>query len=498
MKTNAFFATMFAVSLLALGLTSCSDSVADPSANDGLVGDAGYADPEAGTASGDKFEEFTDNPFINTAEQAVSTFSVDADGAAFAIMRGYINGYYRISPAAVRIEEYLNYFTFDYPTPTEGTVSINAELGECPWNAEHKLLRLGIKGKEVAQSELPQANYVFLVDVSGSMNNNNKLPLLKRCLLELVQNLQPTDRVSIVTYASSTKVQLESTLVRDIDQIQNAINRLEASGSTAGGAGLELAYKEAEANFIEGGNNRIIMGTDGDFNVGVTSTDALVEMVKEKAARGIYMTVCGFGQGNLNDAMMEKVSNNGNGTYVFIDSEDEMMKVFVHNRSHLLAVASDSKCQVTFDSTLVAQYRLIGYENRVMSAEDFSNDTKDAGEIGAGQTITALYEIVPTAVWAEGITCGTFDFRYKEMLGGASIPLTCPLQTWSGTKSENLNFAAGVAAYGMVLRNSEHKGAATLQMAHDLVDTNRSFDPQGYRKDFVTLIEKAQTVYKAN
>ncbi len=498
MKKTILCATMFAVSLLAIGLTSCESYVDDAPSADGWVTTPGEGDGEGEVVSGDKFEAFTDNPFINTTEQDVSTFSVDADGAAFAIMRGYMDIGWQISPSAVRIEEYLNYFTFNYPALTSGAVTINAELGECPWNAQHKLLRLGIRGKDVAESDLPQANYVFLVDVSGSMYGEDKIDLLKSGLLEMVTHLQPDDRISIVTYASSTKVELESTPISELNKIQSAIRQLEVGGSTAGAAGLERAYQEASSNFIEGGNNRIIMGTDGDFNVGVTSTDDLVKMVEDYAARGIYMTVCGFGRGDLNDEMMEKVSNKGNGTYVFIDDEDEMMKVFVHERSRFLAVASDSKCQVTFDSTLVAQYRLIGYENRVMTTEDFTDDTKDAGEIGAGQTITALYEIVPTALWAEGITCGTFDFRYKESLGQNSIPLTCPLQAWSGTTSENLNFAAGVAAFGMVLRNSEHKGESTFQMAHDLVNNNRSFDPFGYREEFAELIQKAQIVYKAN
>ncbi len=490
MKTNALFATMFAMMMLVVGLTSCENALGDPSMDgSGWPSDGSYYDENGeGEGSGDQFEEFTDNPFINTVDSAVSTFSVDADGAAYAIMRDYIRLGWKVNRSSVRIEEYLNYFTFNYPAPTDGAVSINAEVGVCPWNAEHKLVRLGIRGKDVAEADLPQANFVFLVDVSGSMASDDKIGLLKSGLLEMITHMQPEDRISIVTYAGSTKVELESTPIKNISKIQRAIRRLETGGSTAGAAGLERAYKEASSNFIEGGNNRIIMGTDGDFNVGVTSTDELVKMVEEYAARGIYMTVCGFGNGNLNDAMMEKVSNKGNGTYVFIDDEDEMMKVFVHERSRFLAVASDSKCQVTFDSTLVAQYRLIGYENRVMSAQDFADDTKDAGEVGASQTITALYEIVPTAVWAEGITCGTFDFRYKPVYGGASVPLSCPLQTWSGSNSENLNFAAGVAAYGMMLRNSDHKGDATFQMARDLVNNNRSFDPHGYREELVELI----------
>ncbi len=489
MKKNIYLATV--VALVAVLFSACMA--------DGFFGDpmapgseGGMYYPEEG-ASGDQFEAFTDNPFINTKDSNVSTFSVDADGAAYAIMRDYIGLGWQVDKSSVRIEEYLNYFTFDYPAPTDGAVAINAELGVCPWNNEHKLLRLGIRGKDVAEENLPQANYVFLVDVSGSMDSEDKIELLKDGLIEMIDYLHPDDRISIVTYASSTKVALESTPVSEASKIKRAIKRLEASGSTAGAAGLELAYQEASSNFIKGGNNRIIMGTDGDFNVGVTNTSDLVNMVEEYAARGIYMTVCGFGNGNLNDAMMEQVSNKGNGTYVFIDDEDEIMKVFVHERSRFLAVASDSKCQVTFDSALVAQYRLIGYENRVMSAQDFEDDTKDAGEVGASQTITALYEIVPTEAWSENAVCGTFDFRYKESLGDASIPLSCPLQGWRGADSENLNFAAGVAAYGMVLRGSEHKGSATFSMARALVNGNRSFDPFGYREELVEIIDKAST-----
>ena len=355
----------------------------------------------------------------------------------------------------------------------------------------------------MAQSEMPNANYVFLIDVSGSMDSSDKLELLKSGMIELVDNLNADDRISIVTYSGEVKKLLESTPVRQADKIKKAIKKLNAWGCTNGGEAIHMAYAEAMANFIPDGNNRIIMGTDGDFNVGVTSTDSLVRLVEGYASKGIYLTVCGFGSGSLNDNMMEKISNSGNGTYEFIDSEDEMMRVFVKNRSRFVAVASDAKCQVTFDSTLVDSYRLLGYENRVMSNEDFEDDSKDAGEIGAGQTITALYEIIPTAHLTEADgnqTIATFDFRYKKNLAGESIPLQRKVLAGEvedeETVSENLRFASGVAAYGMVLRKSPYKGESTFEMAEKLVEQSLTFDPDGYREQLAGLIrmaEKSQT-----
>ncbi len=445
---------------------------------------------------GDNYAEYRDNPFIKTADQNISTFSVDADGASYSNVRRYIQEGYIPSPDAVRIEEFLNYFTFNYADPSDDNdVAINAEVGPCPWTPENRLMRLGIKGRSIEESQLPAANYVFLIDVSGSMNSNDKLGLLKKCLTTLVDYLRPTDRISIITYSGNVKKTLESTLVEDADQIKKAISKLVASGSTAGGAALEMAYKEALDNFIEGGNNRVIMGTDGDFNVGVTSTDALVEMVEDYAKKGIYMTVCGFGRGNLNDSMMESISNHGNGTYEYIGSEDDMTKVFINERSEFISVANDAKIQITFDKTKVDSYRLIGYENRVMDNEDFENDEKDAGEIGAGQTITALYEIVPVKDAFDGAVA-TFDFRYKKALDQASIPLKLDVTATDADASPEMSFASGVAAYGMILRNSPYKGGATLDMAHELAQSGLSFDPYDYRADFLNLIDATKKFVK--
>ena len=447
------------------------------------------------TTSGDQFEEFADNPFVKTAEQPVSTFSVDADGASYGIMRRYVTNGYKIIPSSVRIEEFLNYFTFNYPAPTGNeTVAINAEVGDCPWNTGHRLLRLGIKGKELAASEMPRANFVFLVDVSGSMSSADKLDLLKRGLTELLYQLNPDDRISLITYSGEVQKLLESTSVRNADKIKEAISKLRADGCTAGGEALKMAYEEALVNYDPKCNNRVIMGTDGDFNVGVTSTDALVEMVESYARKGIYMTCLGFGTGNLNDAMMERISNAGNGTYHYIDSEQEMMKVFVNERSQFVSVANDAKCQVRFNSDFVSEYRLIGYENRVMNNEDFEDDKKDAGEIGAGQTITVLYEIVLQGglECPNGIRLANFDVRYKQSLDGESRPLEQDI-VYDGplcTHSDEFYFAAGVAAYGMILRNSPYKGDATIDMAKELVTTGLSFDPHGYRAELLQLMDK--------
>ncbi len=459
--------------------------------------------PEAGESPedrqpGDSYADYIDNPFIKTADENVSTFSIDADGASYSNVRRFISEGGLPYGGAVRIEEFLNYFTFDYPDPTDdNTVAVNAEIGPCPWTPEHRLMRLGIKGRSLEESQLPDANYVFLIDVSGSMNSKDKLDLLKKCLKTLVDYLRPTDRISIITYSGNVKKALESTLVKDSDQIKKAVSKLTASGSTSGGKAIEMAYQEALDNFIEGGNNRIIMGTDGDFNVGVTSTDALVEMVQDYAKKGVYLTVCGFGRGNLNDSMMESISNHGNGTYEYIGSEDDMTKVFINERSEFISVANDAKIQITFDAERIESYRLIGYENRVLSNDDFENDEKDAGEIGAGQTITALYEIVPAAEGSADIgKVATFDFRYKKALDQPSIPLTLDVMKSDmvGPASPDMSFASGVAAYGMILRDSKYKGAATLDMAYDLVHAGVEFDPFDYRKGFLEMIAATKEI----
>ncbi len=498
---NIFKTVAFAA--LSLSLLACTTGAFDFN-----FSESGPSSPEISDEDrpqeGDNYADYADNPFIKTADQNISTFSIDADGASYSNIRRYIKEGYRPSPSAVRIEEFLNYFTFNYPDPTDdNAVAINAEVGPCPWTPEHRLIRLGIKGRSIEESQLPAANYVFLIDVSGSMNSNDKLGLLKNCMTTLVDYLRPTDRISIITYSGKVKKALESTLVKDAGQIKSAISKLVASGSTAGGEALEMAYKEALANYIEGGNNRVIMGTDGDFNVGVTSTDALVEMVQDYAKQGIYMTVCGFGHGNLNDSMMESISNHGNGTYEYIGSEDDMTKVFINERSEFISVANDSKVQITFDPEQVESYRLIGYENRLLNNEDFENDEKDAGEIGAGQTITALYEIVPAEGAANEGRMAAFDFRYKKALDQPGITLNMDVKTMDvngdmvfddNDLSPDFFFAAGVAAYGMILRESPYKGTASLDMARSLAETGLSFDPFDYRTDFIDVISATAKV----
>ena len=484
--------------LMIAGTVSCMMDYADSfeSVNGHVVV---LTDPDG---TGDKFDDFLDNPFIDTEVENVSTFSVDADGAAYAYMRRMVNQGFRPTRAAVRIEEYLNYFTFDYPDPAGGKdVAINAEVGACPWQPEHKLLRLGIKGRDIYQGKHPKSNYVFLLDISGSMATKDKLPLLQEGMKAMIDYLDPDDRISIVTYASGEKKVLESTPVREASKIKKAIGKLVASGSTAGHSGMRMAYEECLANYIEGGNNRVIMGTDGDFNVGETSTDAILELAENYAAKGIYLTVCGFGTGNLNDGMMEKVSNAGNGTYEYIDSEDELTKVFVIERNKFTSVANDVKNQVTFDKEMVKSYRLIGYENRVLGKEDFDNDKKDAGEIGASQTITALYEIVPAEGFAKSKVIAKYDLRYKEALGDASIPLTMDIAVSDPDgSSANLDLAAGIAAYGMMLRQTRYQGSSSFAMAHELVSrsirNSSGFDPYQLqlRENLLELIDKADRI----
>lgn len=480
MKKLLFFVASIAV------LASCAKGYYD-----GMPSAPGYPGYGWDQESGDRFEAFADNEFIDAAEEPQSTFSVDADGAAYAVARNYVNSSYMPPQNAIRIEEFINYFPFDYAEPQgDESLAINAEVGACPWSEKHKLMRLGLKGKSLDEKSKPLSNYVFLVDVSGSMNSEDKLPLLKKGLISLLPKLDPQDRISIVTYSGKVQKVLESTLVKDADVIKNAINNLVASGVTNGGEAIKMAYQEALDNYIEGGNNRIILGTDGDFNVGITSTDGLLELVESYAEKGIYLTALGFGMGNLNDAMMENISNSGNGTYFFIDSEYEMTKVFVNEIGKFFSVANDCKVQITFNPEYVKSYRLIGYENRVMSSEDFDNDRKDAAEIGAGQTITALYEIIPTAALEEGSPAvAKFDVRYKKELGAESRLLSMDVNG-IGEGSENLNFASAVTAYGMVLRNSKFKGAATLDMARELAQSSLSFDPFDYRKEFISLIDK--------
>ena len=507
MKKTSCFIVVPVMCLMIAGTVSCMMDYADSfeSVNGHVVV---LTDPDG---TGDKFDDFLDNPFIDTEVENVSTFSVDADGAAYAYMRRMVNQGFRPTRAAVRIEEYLNYFTFDYPDPAGGKdVAINAEVGACPWQPEHKLLRLGIKGRDIYQGKHPKSNYVFLLDISGSMATKDKLPLLQEGMKTMIDYLDPDDRISIVTYASGEKKVLESTPVREASKIKKAIGKLVASGSTAGHSGMRMAYEECLANYIEGGNNRVIMGTDGDFNVGETSTDAILELAENYAAKGIYLTVCGFGTGNLNDGMMEKVSNAGNGTYEYIDSEDELTKVFVIERNKFISVANDVKNQVTFDKEMVKSYRLIGYENRVLGKEDFDNDKKDAGEIGAGHTVTALYEIADSSSSMEFSSAGlkysggaqngtengeycTVSVRYKEPDGDESRLLSYPVaaDAYRQEMSGDMRFASGVAAFGLVMRDSPYKGTASREMVLELAaQGDAANDP--YKAEFLDLVRAAK------
>ena len=471
---------------LALAQGCMMDGCYDMEIMDGVVVDGRPEMEDTG-----RYDEIIENEFISVADAPVSTFSVDADGASYSFVKRCVRDGYYINRGIARIEEFINYFPYDYADPTDGNkVALNSEVFDCPWDTSHYIMRLGMKGQSLKPSEYPQANYVFLIDTSGSMDSEDKLGLLKSSLKALVDVLDDEDRISIITYSGTVKKLLESTPVSESGKIKKAIGKLTASGSTAGGAAMEMAYKECLNNYIKGGNNRVIMGTDGDFNVGVTSTDALLEMVQDYAKEGIYLTVCGFGWGNLNDSMMETVSNKGNGTYEYIADGDDMIKAFVRETSKFHSVADDCKVQVTFNPQMVAQYRLIGYENRVMSEEDFDNDEKDAAEVGAGQTVTALYELIPAEGFTEGDKCADFDFRYKKGLDSPSRLISEEVLAVGGD-SDSFSFACGVAAYGLVLRDSEYKGSASLGMAAELAGkAAEAYDPYGYRKDFISLVRE--------
>ena len=493
MKTSRLILTAMAAASL---MTACSKAeYAMPDAMyEGAVMD--NFEDTMNPGDGDTFDKIVENQFIQTSQEPTSTFSIDADGAAYAYMRRCIKEGYLPNANSARIEEYLNYFTFDYAEPTgDETVSINAEVGECPWNENHKLLRLGLKGKSIAEEDIPTANFILLIDVSGSMSGSDRIGLIKKGLCNMLDYMKPTDRISIITYSGEVKMLIQSTPVSQASKIKNAINQLNTDGYTPGGAAMKMAYDEAVRNYIQGGNNRIIMCTDGDFNVGVTNTDALVDMVESYLDEGIYLSIMGFGTGNYADARMENISNHGNGTYTYVDCEQEMLKVFVDERSHFYSVANDTKCQITFAPEVVESYRLIGYENRVMNNEDFEDDTKDAGEIGAGQTITALYEIVPAEGFAANASLASFDVRYKKALGDESRPLNLNIVVppAGSQTSANMSLASGIAAYGLTLRKSQYKGSATYDMAKELVAaSNKNQDK--YRTELEQLIQKAKQI----
>lgn len=442
---------------------------------------------------GERYNSFEENPFIYTSQEPVSTFSLDADGASYANMRRIINSGDKPVKDAIRTEEFINYFQYDYPEPVDGeNIGVNGEVSGCPWNTANRLIRIGIKGKSIPLQDLPPSNFVLLIDVSGSMGTENKLPLLKTALPYLVNTLRTQDRIAIVTYSGKWETVLASTAGNQKTVINTAIESLETGGGTAGSAGINAAYQIAEENFIAGGNNRIIVATDGDFNIGITNQDQLIDLIKEKRQSGVYLTVVGVGSGNLNEAMMERVANNGNGIYEYIDNLAQARKVFEYEFNKFYSIADDVKIQVEFDTNLVSAYRLIGYENRLLQEEQFESDTTDAGEISVGQTVTALYEIIPNSCdVCSGIPTFTIDFRYKlpgeSVSREISLPITDLNYTFSEA-SESTRFASSVVAFAMLLRQSPHKGTATYDDLISWAQNARTYDPHYWRQEFIDLV----------
>ncbi len=485
-------------------------------------------------SSGDKYTAIVENPFIKTVgPDAVSTFSIDVDTASYTNVRQFLTKMNQLPPPdAVRIEELVNYFQYDYTPPKgddEAPFAAHVEVVSCPWNSEHRLARIAVKGREMDRSKRPQSNLVFLVDVSGSMNEPAKLPLVVYGLEQLTKELGENDHIAIVVYASSEGLVLPSTSGTKQDTILAALAKLQAGGSTAGGAGIQLAYQIAEDNFIKGGTNRVILCTDGDFNVGVTSTGELQRLVEKKAKdTGVFLSVLGFGRGNLNDAMMEAISNHGNGNYHYVDNRTEARKVLVEEMAGtLVTIAKDVKIQVEFNPAQVAGYRLIGYEDRMLRTEDFNNDKKDAGEIGAGHTVTAMYEIIPAgkkvdvapvddlkyqkpvAPTAEGSAeprpqppaadvsqeLLTLKMRYKAPDGDTSKKLEWPVTDGGkafGEATDDFQFASAVAGFGLLLRDSQYKGTLTYAADLELAQSGVGTDEHGYRAEFLDMVRKAK------
>ena len=468
----------------------------------------------------EQYDRIVENHFRPVDKQPLSTFSIDVDTASYANMRRFINEGRLPPPDAVRIEEMVNYFTYDYPQPTDDTpFSVNMETARCSWRPEHRLLRIGLKGREIDRRELGPSNIVFLLDVSGSMNEPNKLPLVKQAMRMLVEQLTEDDRVAIVTYASGVGVPLPSARGNEQKRILEKIESLEAGGSTYGSAGIELAYNQAAEHFVHKGINRVILCTDGDLNVGITNDGDLVKLIEQKAKSGVFLTVLGFGTGNLKDSKMEKLADHGNGMYAYVDSLREARRVLIEQMTgNLATIAKDVKLQIEFNPAEVAAYRLIGYENRVLANRDFDDDRKDAGEIGAGHTVTALYELIP----AGGDQSGgerplkyqqvpernlsdaahngellTLRLRYKQPDGEKSKLIERTLKSSDigfGQASPDFRFASAVAAFGMVLRNSSYKGDATLAAAEEYATGALGRDPNGHRAEFLDLIRRAQSI----
>ena len=472
----------------------------------------------------ENYAHITENAFKKVTNDPLSTFSIDVDAASYSNMRRFINNGGLPPKDAVRIEEMINYFDYSYAQPKgDDPVNIVTEIGTAPWNNQHRLVHIGLKAKNIPTEKLPPSNLVFLIDVSGSMESYNKLPLLVSSLRLLTDNLRDQDKVAIVVYAGSSGLVLPSTSGDNKQAIKEALSKLSAGGSTAGGAGIKLAYKVATENFIKGGNNRIILATDGDFNVGASSDGDMQTLIEEKRKSGVFLTVLGFGMGNYKDSKMEVLANKGNGNYAYIDNISEARKVLINEfGGTLFTVAKDVKLQIEFNPAKVQAYRLIGYENRLLNNEDFNDDKKDAGEMGAGHTVTALYEIIPVGVESKFIKSVdalkyqdvpktspsssntnemlTVKMRYKQPDGDISKLLQKPVidsyQDKLNKTSDNFRFSASVAMFGMLLRQSEFVQESTFEQAIALADGAKGVDKEGYRAEYVKLAKSAQLMAK--
>ena len=458
----------------------------------------------------EEYNSIIENSFKDVGVSPLSTFSIDVDTASYSNMRRYINNGTTPPPDAIRIEELINYFSYDYPQPTDDSpFSVNYEIGKCPWNDDNNLVMIGLKGKKIEEANRPKSNLVFLLDVSGSMDDYDKLPLLKQAFKILTNNLSENDRISIVVYAGASGVIIEGARGDEKERIVEALDSLSAGGSTAGGEGINLAYKIAKKYFVNGGNNRVILATDGDFNVGVSSEGALSRLIEKKRKEGVFLSVLGFGTGNTKDNKMEALADKGNGNYAYIDSEKEAEKVLCDEMmSTLYTIAKDVKFQIEFNPEYVNEYRLIGYENRLLNNEDFEDDTKDAGEIGAGHTVTAFYEIVPAnnendgedklryqETNKKGITDEIMfvKLRYKEPDENESKLIEVPISSSELNNSNNsvdFLFASSVAEFGLVLRDSEYKANASIENIIQNATKGLGDDKSGYRKEFISLVKE--------
>ena len=504
-----------ALSLIsAVTFTACSQS-GEFSMADGVNGGApmmneasnfyALADMESDTEfNTEEYSAITESGFKSPKSEPLSTFSADVDTASYTNIRRFINYGEKVPEGAVRIEEMLNYFSYDYPQPEEGKAfSTSVEIGDCPWNENTKLMKIGLQTKKIDTSEMPPSNLVFLIDSSGSMYSSDKLPLIKKAFSLVIENMSENDRISVVTYASGNETLMDGGTIQDKDDILEILSSLEASGSTNGSGGIEAAYHLAEKHFIEGGINRVILATDGDLNVGITSESGLKKLIEEKREDGVFLSVIGVGTGNIKDNKMEALADNGNGNYSYVDSVNEAKRVLIEEKgATFFTVAKDVKLQVEFNPDTVKGYRLIGYENRALENADFTNDAKDAGELGAGHSVTVLYEVAltgsnqevsePDLEFSSQSGTGSTDIckistRYKPIGSESAVQedTIVPKEKLEAPVSEDFDFAAAVAEFGMILRDSEYKGTSTYDQVLELAADSGE-------NEFTELVEKAK------